>query len=229
MVEIEELKNNIINMVSDSFEINKVQTSFINEFYYPKSIHVLKFNIEQYDIKGLGNMAILKGRGFGIINFLTVVFTPNTKKDIPFVIVDFINMGNKITVFVEFYLKHIYAKENIKTFENRLQKLNTKYEKIKNYIESPNWYTPLRCKYSPLKKGKAKDYNLFSQLIMDNIDEYLKYVKDSEYTLDDKNIKLETFINDLIYKGNPSSAVLEKALGEDGMKRLFKEIIFYTK
>lgn len=66
-------------------------------------------------------------------------------------------------------------------------------------------------------------------MILGYIDEYLKYVGDNEYTLDEKNIQLETFINNLIYKGNPSAFVLEKALGKEEMIRFFKEIVFYTK
>lgn len=41
-----------------------------------------------------------------------------------------------------------------------------------------------------------------------------------------KSTQLESFINDLIYKGNPSTSVLEKSLGKEETIRLFKEIIF---
>ena len=41
-----------------------------------------------------------------------------------------------------------------------------------------------------------------------------------------KNIALEEFIEDLIVKGNPSSNILKKALGEDGYNKFCREIIF---
>ena len=137
-------------------------------------------------------MAILRGSGFGIMKLLTVVFTPNLEKDIPLVIIDFIKMGNKITVFVEFYLSHMTRIENIRKFESRLEYLNSKYTAIENYIETPNWYTPLRHKYSPLKKGKVKDNSIFCEMVLEYLGEYLKYTNEEMYIINKKisNLKL---------------------------------------
>ncbi|WP_270941013.1 hypothetical protein [Romboutsia lituseburensis] len=62
-----------------------------------------------------------------------------------------LKMANKRTVFIEFYTNHIIQKDSINSLESRLKKLNVKYEDIENYIESVNWYTTLRNKYSTLK------------------------------------------------------------------------------
>ncbi len=226
MKDYEELQNNILGKIKAKFEIERLKINFQEEFYYPKYIHLLKLNIEQYNIKDLGNMAILRGKGFGIMKIFTVIFTPTIKKDIPFVIIDFIRMANKRTVFVEFYFDYLNEKNDIKYLEDRFKKLSSKYDNIENYIEEPNWYTPLRNKYSPLKKTSRKDDSILYEMVLGYLDEYLNYVRNNKVDLDIKNEQLEKFINDLIYKGNPSAVVLEKALGKEETIRLFKEIIF---
>lgn len=229
MHDLEELRSKILNKIKSKFDIKQLDMNFKEEFYYPKSIHLLKFNIEQYEIKNLGNLAILKGKGLGIIKMLTVVFTPSITKDIPLVIIDFIKMANKRTVFIEFYTNHIIQKDNINGLENRLEKLNIKYEYIENYVESINWYTTLRNKYSTLKKSTKKYDKILYEMVLENLEEYLSYVQNIKIESNEKNTKLETFINDLIYKGNPSTSVLEKALGKEETIKLFKEIIFNYK
>lgn len=171
----------------------------------------------------------MKGKGLGIMKMLTVVFTPSITKDIPLVIIDFIKMANKRTVFIEFYTNHIIQKESINGLENRLGKLNIEYEYIENYIESINWYTTLRNKYSTLKKSTKKYDKILYEMVLENLEEYLSYVQNIKIESMEKNTKLETFINDLIYKGNPSTSVLEKALGKEETIKLFKEIIFNYK
>lgn len=66
-------------------------------------------------------------------------------------------------------------------------------------------------------------------MVLENLEEYLRYVQNIKIESNEKNTKLETFINDLIYKGNPSTSVLEKALGKEETIKLFKEIIFNYK
>lgn len=229
MHDLEELRSKILNKIKSKFDIKQLDINFKEEFYYPKSIHLLKFNIEQYEIKNLGNLAILKGKGLGIMKMLTVVFTPSITKDIPLVIIDFIKMANKRTVFIEFYTNHIIQKDGINGLENRLEKLNIKYEYIENYIERINWYTTLRNKYSALKKSTKKYDKILYDMVLENLEEYLSYVQNIKIESNEKNTKLETFINDLIYKGNPSTSVLEKALGKEETIKLFKEIIFNYK
>lgn len=226
MNNIEELKNSIIKNVNERFNTKQIDIDFIKQFYYPRFIHILNFNIEQYEIKNLGNMAIMEAKGIGVMKMLTVVFTPSKSKDIPFVIIDFIKMANKRTVLVEFYTDYIRENESSTKLENRFKILNQKYNSLKNYKENPQWYTPLRNKYSPLKKGTKKDEKVLCKMVLDYIEEYLNYVSKASSNNYDDNVQLDMFIHDLIYKGNPSKSIIEKALGKEDTIRLFKEIIF---
>lgn len=227
MIDIEEFKSEIIDKVKSRFIVNQSSINFQKQFYYPKLIHLLKFNIEKYEVKELGNMAILQGRGFGLMKMITVVFTPSFKKDIPLVIIDFIKMANKRTVFIEFYSNHIVEKNHTIALDSRLKKIHKKYSNIENYIENPNWYTPLRNEFSPLKKGTKNDDSLLCQMVLESLDAYLDCVSEDESEMDIKNKQLECFINDLINKGNPSTSVLEKALGKEETRRFFEDVVFY--
>lgn len=226
MSDIKELKDNIIDKIKNPFQIKQMHIDFKEQFYYPKYIHFLKFNIEQYNIDGLGNMAILNGRAWGVMKLITVVFTPNYSKDIPFVIIDFIKVGSKITVFVEFYLEHMIRRDDARDFESKLKYLSSKYNNIENYIEEPNWYTYIRSKYSPLKKGRKKDESILCEMVLEYLEIYLDCVCNCKLANSNANKHLEELIDDLIYKGNPSTSILEKSLGKEETERLFKEVIF---
>lgn len=221
------LKLEILNKVKSKFKLQSFQIRDLDSFSYPKYIKILKFNVEQYKVENLGNMCILEGKSILGLYFFTVVFTPQGSFDIPFVIIDFIQMRNKLTVFVEFYNNHIKNKDYIKILDNKLSDKKEKYQSIEDYMENPKWYTPLRDKYSPLKKGSKENKEVLINMVLDYLDEYINFVDSvkKEYS-DEKNIELEKFIDDLIVKGNPSSKILKKALGEDGYNKFCREIIF---
>ena len=226
-MDTKEFKSYIMDKVKCSFKVDELDTNFSNEFYYLKFIHLIKFNLEQYEVKDLGNMAVLEGRGFGIMKMITVVFTPNARKDIPLVIIDFIKMANKRTVLVEIYSNHVMQKSELKEFEEKLKKLNIKYSNIENYKENPNWYTPLRNKLSPLKKGTKEQESELCEMVLEYLQEYLDYASKAKSNMDIDNCQLKDFINNLIYKGNPSASILEKTLGKEETKRLFQDVVFY--
>ena len=69
---------------------------------------------------------------------------------------------------------------------------------------------------------------ILEDMVLDYLNEYLNFVSSiKKDSTDIKNIKLEEFIEDLIIKGNPSSKILKKALGEDGYKDFSRSVIFY--
>lgn len=226
--EIEYLNLKIINKVKNKFKLENYNLKSLANFSYPKYIPIFKFKAQQYKVIELGNMSILTSSSIIGLSLTTVVFTPGVGLDIPFVIIDFVSMKDKITVFVEFFNNHMNNKENIKSLDDNLNKLFYKYKCIENYIEKPNWYVPLRDKYSPLKKGSKNNKKILEDMVLDYLNEYLNFVSSiKKDSTDIKNIKLEEFIEDLIIKGNPSSKILKKALGEDGYKDFSRSVIFY--
>lgn len=227
MDKVNNIKLDIVNKVKSKFKLQQYDINEFESFSYPKYINLFKFNTKQYKIEKLGNMCILEGSSILGLSLLTVVFTPNRELDIPFVIIDFVEVRNKSTVFVEFYNEHMKNKDYIKILDTKLKDKNNYYKGLEDYIEKPNWYVPLRNKYSPLKKGGKEDKEILMNMILDYLDEYLNFVSsinNEECNL--KNIDLEEFIEDLIVKGNPSSNILKKALGEDGYNRFCRDIIF---
>lgn len=227
MDKVNNIKLDIVNKVKSKFKLQQYDINEFESFSYPKYINLFKFNTKQYKIEKLGNMCILEGSSILGLSLLTVVFTPNRELDIPFVIIDFVEVRNKSTVFVEFYNEHMKNKDYIKILDNKLSDKKEKYESIEDYMENPKWYTPLRDKYSPLKKGSKENKEVLINMVLDYLDEYINFVDSvkKEYS-DEKNIELEKFIDDLIVKGNPSSKILKKALGEDGYNKFCREIIF---
>lgn len=226
----EKLKVEVLNKIKSKFKLQKCNIKDLESFSYPKYIKILKFSVEQYKVRNLGNMCILEGKSILGLSIFTVVFTPYVNYDIPFVIIDFMQMRNKLTVFVEFYNEHMKNKDYIKILDNKLRHKKDKYKCIENYIEKGNWYVDLRNKYSPLKKGNKENKEALITMVLDYLDEYLNFVDSIDEKYEDvKNKDLEKFIEDLIIKGNPSSKILKKSLGEEGYDKFCREIIFNNK
>lgn len=227
MNEEQGLKLEVLNKVKAKFKLQKCNMKDFKSFSYPKYIKILKFSVEQYKVRNLGNMCILEGKSILGLSLFTVVFTPARGYDIPFVIIDFIQMRNKLTVFVEFYNDHMQNKDYIRVLNRNLIYKKDKYKFIENYIETDNWYVDLRNKYSPLKKGSKENKSVLINMILDYLDEYLNFVECiNKRDKGMKNKELEIFINNLVVKGNPSSQILKKALGNEGYDRFCREIIF---
>ena len=65
---------------------------------------MMRFHLEQYAVEGLGNLCVLKTRAMlGLMNLLTVVVTPSSGKNVPFLLIDTMDMGKKHLCYVEYY------------------------------------------------------------------------------------------------------------------------------
>lgn len=225
-------------MVKKDFELKEHYLDDFKRFNYPKLIHIIKFNAYQYDAVDFANIAVLEAcSSFAGMSILTVVFTPRVGQDIPFVIVDYVKSKNNLTVFIEFYDDHMFSISKKNLFEERLAQKVEKYKFIDDYKENPAWYTKRRCIYSPLKSGDISKKKDMEQMIEDYLGEYFKFVrlikKESEISggasKNVKNEELQEFIEMLIKEGNPSSKIINKALGKEKSDLFYRNVVFCYK
>lgn len=231
MILTDKVKNEIIIKISEKFTLEKYDIGDFEKFTYPKFLPIMKYSVDKYSVCGLGNMTILQNKTLNLMSLITVVLTPDLSKNIPFAIIDLVTINNKFISFFEFFDSHTNDDEVIQNFKETTLELKKKYENLEDYKEKPNWYVPLRAKYSLLKHGKKDKEDEIVNMLMDYFDEYLIFVSKAKEPIDStySKKKLVAFVDDLINKGNPSSEPITKALGENNAKTFFKDIVFYIK
>ncbi|MFA9396886.1 MAG: hypothetical protein ACERKV_01280 [Clostridiaceae bacterium] len=229
MNNVEKLDSEIVKKISEKFILEKCEIGDLKEFTYPKVLPIMKYKADKYKVDKLGNMTILKCKMFNLMSLVTVVLTPDLSRNIPFVIIDIVCVRNKYISFFEFFDIHTNNDEAIEKFKEDTLKIKKKYKDLDEHIEKPNWYVPIRAKYSLLKHGnKDKEYEI-SNMIMECLDNYLLFVSKAKEPEDivSSRERLTMFIDDLINKGNPSSKPISKALGNEKAKKFFEDVVFY--
>ena len=87
-------------VLQEKFPLKKITP----EKYRTMGSLLMRFHLEQYEAEGLGNLCVLKTRAMlGLMNLLTVVVTPGSGKNVPFLLIDTMDMGKKHLCYVEYY------------------------------------------------------------------------------------------------------------------------------
>ena len=81
-----------VAVMKERFEIREVTPAQYKAMGNP----MMRFHLEQYEAEGLGNLCVLKTRAMlGLMQLLTVVVTPNTGRNVPYLLIDTMDMGKK--------------------------------------------------------------------------------------------------------------------------------------
>ena len=87
-----------LNIVKNNFEVIKID---LGEKSTMKLNALMKFDIEQYDIKNIGNLSIMK-MNMGLMQMLTFVITP-VHKNMPLLSADYMYILGTRKSYLEYY------------------------------------------------------------------------------------------------------------------------------
>ena len=187
---------------------------------YPKLIPMMKFSVSCYEIEDIGHLMIMNTNGMGgAMKLQTLSFTPNTGKDIPYLLIDSMVMKKKALAYVEYYN---CTQKNLNI--EGLGKVKEKYKNVPDYAEKDAWYIKERTQDSLIKGGENADENLLYDMVRESIDAYLAAAK--EAPADKENlIGLKAFQNRMLKEGNPSEGTMVKVLGKEGYEEFYTTCI----
>lgn len=178
---------------------------------------MMRFHLEQYQVDGLGNLCVLKTRAMlGLMNLTTVVLTPSSGKNVPFLLIDTMDMGKKHLCYVEYYDCTVQGAD-----KDILLAARAPYGNVPDYAEKPAWYVQERMEGSLIKTG---DKALLEQMAMDALKAYAAQAETAP--VKPENIDgLKAFQRRMIEEGNPSAAALTKTLGREGAEAFFRTAV----
>lgn len=190
---------------------------------------LMKFDVEQYEIEGIGNLSVMRVN-MGFMQMSTFVITPRDR-NLPLLSTDYMYIFGNRTAYMEFY--DVVAQKD-EAYNALLADLNAaigEYDHLENAESTPAWYAPLLTVTAYKNGGSAEDPEL-TRLLTDCLDVYLEHAKTlPELTEEERAEKLEItvdYTDGLIEKGGISTDVFKSALGDETTKDFFDSVFFGT-
>ena len=190
---------------------------------------LMKFDVEQYEIEGIGNLSVMRVN-MGVMQMSTFVITPRDR-NLPLMSTDYMYMLANRTAYMEFYDVVAEKDEAYTTLLNDLNAEIGKYDQLEDTQATPAWYAPLLTVTAYKNGGFSEDPQL-EQMLVDCLNVYLENSKEfPELTGEERAEKLEItvdYTDGLIEKGGISTDVFKSALGDEVTKDFFDKVFFGT-
>ncbi len=178
---------------------------------------MMRFRLEQYEVEGLGNLCVLRTKAMlGLMKLVTVVVTPSSGKNVPFLLIDTMDMGKKHLCYVEYYDCTAAGADR-----DLLLAAGAPYADVADYAEKPAWYVSERMAGSLIKTG---DRARLEQMALDALAAYREQAAAAPVKAE--NIPgLRAFQRRMVREGNPSTAALTRTLGKEGAEAFFQTVV----
>ncbi|OUM68206.1 hypothetical protein PIROE2DRAFT_4216 [Piromyces sp. E2] len=191
-------------------------------------INGLGFDIQQYEIIGVGNLSMMSCNS-PFFQMLTYIITPYYK-DIPLFSSDFILKGDKHDVINEIY-STVYNKDD-EIYKEYIEKIkdNMNSCKLTDNENKSSWYDEWRPTFVN-KTGSEADDEIIVNLFKRNIELLIELEQKSKFidnvdTRVEKHKVITQYVNNLVEKGGISTDMFKAVIGADETKKLFNTILF---
>ena len=202
-----------VAILKERFELREITP----ERYRTMGNPMMRFHLEQYEVEGLGNLCVLRTKAMlGLMELVTVVVAPNTGKNVPFLLIDTMDMGKKHLCYVEYYDCTADGADR-----DLLLAAGAPYGDAANYAEKPAWYVSERMKGSLIKTG---DRARLEQMATDALTAYREQAAAAPAKAENLT-KLKAFQERMVKEGNPSTSALTKVLGKEGAEAFFRTVV----
>ena len=172
----------------------------------------MKFQIKQYEAKGLGNVSVMEAKGFfGLMQMDTLIINP-VEKDLPLFSYDRVMAMGNDTLIVELYDTFVEKQD--------LSVLSVWKEENKNlpdYDLGKHWYDSIKLAESVSKKGKKEHSASFDKFTVTYFDKFI-HGKGAKSLVSDsatKKEKASVYVEGLLSNGGPSTDVFKKEFEQD--------------
>lgn len=190
---------------------------------------IMKFDVEQYEIEGIGNLSVMRVN-VGVMQMATMVITP-TDKNLPLFSMDYMYMLANRTCYLEFYDLVAEQDDAYRQLLADLTEVHHKYASLPDAEVSEAWYSSLLT-VGAYKKGKMSDDAVLTDLMLDTLKVYEDHAGQlPTLTDEEKQEKMEItmeYTDGLIANGGISTDVFKDSLGEEKTKHFFDTVFFGT-
>lgn len=213
------LSETIVAAAKSRFSLTDITPPAFAAFRWPKPLPLIRFTVSQYKAD-FGNLAVMDTVAMGgLMRLSTVVFTPCAGQALPVMLIDGMTMAKKALTYVEYYDCTAAGASLPKMAEQPAE-----FAALPDYEEKPAWYIERRMPCSLIKGGDGVPEKALGAMAMVCVERYLQAAEAAG--ADAANLpKLRAFQRDMLERGNPSSATLNRALGQEKARLFFKTVI----
>lgn len=190
---------------------------------------LMKFDVEQYDIEGIGNLSVMRVN-MGVMQMSTFVITP-LDRNLPLLSTDYMYMLGNRTAYMEFYDLVAQKDDTYNALLMALDDAIAGYDHLENAEATPAWYADLLTVTAYKNGGTGEDAAL-EQMLVDCLDIYLAHGRElpalTEAERAEKIDMTVEYTDGLIEKGGISTDVFKSALGDEVTKDFFDRVFFGT-
>ncbi len=194
-------------------------------------IQTITYNVKQYEIVGVGNLAIMNSKHSSDLQMFTFVITPYYKS-LPLLSNDYIYIKDKRNFLIEYYDLVVEKDLIYKSYMERFQSIKDKYAYLPDMKLKECWYDSLKPVCTAKKTSDSEDRVIFS-IFKENLDLLVEMEKAYEtLSLNDMKAKwqiTQDYTDRLVDSGGVSTNVFKNALGDQATKDFFNEVFFGTK
>lgn len=217
----------VVAELKENFTVTPVD---VGDYKTMKIYGIMNFDVEQYDIEGIGNLSIMRMNALGLMQMATVVITPQDK-NLPLLSADYMYILSNRKAYLEFYDVVAEKDEAYQSLLTALTDAKEKYNSLEDIQASEAWYADLLT-VTTYKAGKPENDEALKGLLTDSLKVYMDHAKTLPLLTDEQKAeKLEITVNytdGLIEKGGISTDVFKKELGPEETKNFFDNIFFGT-
>ena len=185
---------------------------------------LLRFNIDRYDVKDVGNLCILNMHGFwGLVKMETVVFASETR-DVPLFNTDNISFGKKTVQLVELYDTRIASGDG--SLESKCMAVKNGDDDIEDYSSGASDYSAklMSCSY-------GKQTGMITDRLTESAERYVDiFIEELERAPErdakigkEKNVE---FADSLLKNGGPAVNKIKKMFGEQKACRIIRDHMY---
>ncbi len=217
----------VLAKLKENFSVTPID---VGSYKKMKIYGIMNFDVEQYDIKELGNLSIMRMNALGLMQMVTIVITPKDK-NLPLLSADYMYILSNRKAYLEFY-DVVESKDSIyQILLDTLAKGLENYKHLENIVTSEAWYAPLLT-VTAYKGGKSNADEDLKNMLLDSLTNYIEHAKQlpllSTGAKEKKKEITVAYTDGLIEKGGISTDVFKKQLGPEETKNFFDNIFFGT-
>jgi len=201
------------------FACTELTPAYCRTIKYPKLLPVMHFTVHQYRCP-FGNLMTMDTNAmFGKMQLSTIVFTPDTGKNLPVLLIDSMDMKDKHLMYAEYY-DCTAAGAGLPGARTQREE----YAGLPDYAEKPGWYIARRMPCSLIKGGAGCSPGELQKMALVCVQRYLAAAENAG--TDPANLAvLGKFQEDMWTLGNPSAGTMTKVLGKKKAEEFFRTVV----
>lgn len=190
---------------------------------------IMKFDVEQYEIDGIGNLSVMR-MNMGLMQMATIVITP-TEKNLPLLSADYMYILSNRKAYMEFYDVVEEKDTAYQQLLTALDETHAEYDHLEDIEVSEAWYAPLLTVTSYKGGSFSADKDL-EGILLDSLKVYEQHANALPALSEEEKAKkiaiTVEYTDGLIEKGGISTDVFKSELGEEKTKHFFDSVFFGT-